>query len=125
MKPHTMEGIAANISMFFQICEEYAGTACEPGRVSIEDLSQLFLERYDHSRPLTWFDAEMRASTGIDVFTTPFPRDIGFATVTHGGFDLLILQCELEDEVKEKAISEFLDLDALGIRIPPGVLHSC
>jgi hypothetical protein len=102
--------VAANLSMFFQIFEEYAGVPYTPGAFTIQQLTDLFLERYDHSRPLTWFDAELKPMIGIDAFASDFPTDEGSCVLHRDAFDLLILQAELDDASKEKAISSFLGL---------------
>lgn len=106
---------AANLSMFFQVFEEYVGRPYAPHLFSVDELAELFLERYDHSRPLTWFDAEMRRSTGLDVYGWSFPRGVGWTTIRAKHVDLLILQCELSDQTKEEAISEFLGLEGFGM----------
>lgn len=103
--------IAANLSMFFQLFEEYAGTPYLPGRFSTREIIDIFLEKYNHSRPLTWFDAEMKTSLEIDVYKWPFPKDRGYLSVSKGDIDLLLLQSELEDSAKEVAISEFVGLE--------------
>jgi hypothetical protein len=103
--------VAANLSMFFQIFEEYAGVPYTPDAFTIQQLTDLFLERYDHSRPLTWFDAELKPMIGIDAYASDFPTDEGSCVLHRDEFDLLILQAELDDASKEKAISSFLGLE--------------
>jgi hypothetical protein len=105
------EPVANNVSMFFQQRRRYI----RPGRAAVDYDPELevavFLERYIHTRPLTWFDAEFRPMLGVDVFATPFPRERGYATVDQGRVRVLILKTELDDEVKASAISEFLGLN--------------
>jgi hypothetical protein len=79
--------------------------------LDIDGMIELFLRRYMHWRPLTWFDAELKTTLGVDVYQHPFPREQGFYAIEVDNVKLLVLKCELEDEVKARAISDFLQLD--------------
>jgi hypothetical protein len=105
------EPIGNNISMFFQVFEQYAGPHRDPGSYAMHELIELFLNSYVHSRPLTWFDVEFKRTLGIDVYEHPFPKETGYLAVKHGNVDLLVLKCELSDSIKERAISRFLGID--------------
>jgi hypothetical protein len=105
------EPIAANISMFFQMFAQYVGVPQPESTHTIEQLGQIFQERYVHSRPLTWFDAELKATLGIDVFAHDFPRERGYERYENGPVRLLVLKSEIDDAAKQHAIGEFLGLD--------------
>jgi len=110
------EPIAANVSMFFQMFAQYVGVAQEDSPHSVAQLGRIFLERYVHSRPLTWFDAELRTTLGIDVFARDFPHARGYERYDRGPVRLLVLKSELDDAAKQGAIGEFLDLDGFEMR---------
>jgi len=107
------EPVANNVSMFFQVFGEYA----DPGRgvadYATEELIQIFLDRYIHTRPLTWLDAELKTTLGIDVYSCPFPIEKGCLAMRQGHVELLVMKCELPDSAKERAIAEFVGLDNL------------
>ena len=109
------EPIANNVSMFFQLIDHYIGTTIEQSTYDIDTVIQIFLERYMHSRPLTWFDAEVKTTLGIDVFRQPFPIARGYNIVSDDNISLLVLRCELDDQSKAQAIAEFLGLDRFEI----------
>jgi hypothetical protein len=109
------EPIANNVSMFFQLIDHYIGTTIEQSTYDIEKIIQIFLTRYMHSRPLTWFDAEVKTTLGVDVFRDPFPIARGYNIVSSDNVSLLVLKCELDDQSKARAIAEFLDLDSFEI----------
>lgn len=109
------EPVANNISMFFQILDQYLDTGMERSDCDIDELVNIFLKRYMHSRPLTWLDAEIKTNFGIDVYQTPFPVDQGYTMISRGRINLLILRCEMDDRVKAQAIADFLGLDAFEI----------
>jgi hypothetical protein len=109
------EPVANNISMFFQLLDQYIGTDSDISDYSIDELINIFIENYAHARPLTWLDAEIKTNFGIDVFQDPFPIDQGYTIITRGRTSLLVLRCELDDRTKAQAIANFLDLDEFEI----------
>ena len=109
------EPVAANVSLFFQVFSKYAGTNCRPADYNVDELTRIFVDRYMHSRPLTWFDTELKRMLGIDVYEHPFPTDKGYTTISSGNTDLLVLRCELDDVSKAGVIAEFVGLDEFEI----------
>ncbi len=109
------EPIANNVSMFFQILDHYAGVPYEKANLSTEQLITMFLDRYMHTRPLTWLDAELGTMLGIDVYAYEFPKDKGYLAIKENNIDLLVMKCELSDREKESAIKSFLDIDEFEI----------
>lgn len=105
----TRDRIARNISAFFTNFERIIGVKVEDSKFSIDQLRELFLKNYTHHEPLDWFDANIRLYFDIDVFATPFPC-CGYAQYEKGPVRLLIFRCELEDEVKNKCVSDFLKM---------------
>ncbi len=106
--------LARNVSAFFMNLGMFAGSGstspAEAGR-----LTKIFLRKYPHSVPLSWFDRELKRSLGIDVYETPFDRDAGCLRITQDHFDLLVLRAEDDDSVKEAALNEFFDRDDIEI----------
>ena len=107
------EPVTNNISMFFETCAEFADRGRCLSDYSIEELVELFLDRYIHSRPLIWLDVELKTTLGIDVYSVPFPIEKGYTTIGDGPFELLILKCELSDSEKETALAKFIGIDDL------------
>ena len=116
------EPIANNISMFFQILDHYTGEKHEKANWTTDRLIQLFLDRYIHTRPLTWFDAELRPMLGIDVYEYAYPKDRGHLSIEKDNIELLVLKCELSNREKESAVKAFLGIDEF--KIIPGNLSS-
>jgi len=105
------EPIARNISAFFQNFERFTGLDHAKSREADKRLTDRFLREYRHDVPLKWFDDEPKVTLGVDVYARPFPHERGYARINHGHTDMLVLKCETDDAVKERAISEFLGLD--------------
>lgn len=105
------EPIAGNISMFFQLLDRYTGKQTDSHQLDTDELIQIFLERYLHARPLSWFDVEFRSTLGIDVYNHPFPHERGYDSFCAGPLDVLVIKSEISDDVKTRVISKFLDVD--------------
>ncbi len=109
------EPVANNISMFFQVLYQYLGQDVQPVACDTDELIDVFIERYMHSRPLTWLDAEIKTHFGIDVFQLPFPIERGYTTISQDNVSLLVLRCDLDDRAKGRAIADFIGLDKFEI----------
>jgi hypothetical protein len=109
------EPISRNISAFFENLQsfEHASNAVVD---SIDVLIQDFLGRYNHRVPLTWFDDEIRATTGINVYDYGFPHDRGFMILEVAPFSLLVMRHDLNDRRKEEILAEFLELDSFSLQ---------
>lgn len=107
------EPVSANLSMFFQRFEQYAGRRYDPQAFTVDQIIEIFQSRYIFSWPLTWFDKELKARLGIDVFEAPFPHEAGYARFRRGDVDLLVLRTESPDALKERAVGELTGLPGL------------
>lgn len=107
--------VATNLSGFFHNYiwwpEEIKARCVEPSDDCLEALQCRFLEHYPHEVPAIWFDIEIRPLYGVDVFATPFDRDLGYA-IYHSDFaDILLLKLEKLNQCAAPAFYEFMGLD--------------
>jgi hypothetical protein len=110
--------IARNIAVFFHNLTEYITDWHERytiGALDVHEVQEVFLEvasAYD--RLDSWFDIQMKAipAFGIDVYATPFPREIGYK-IYPGSAQARLLLIRLEDltECAERAMQEFLGIE--------------
>lgn len=107
------EPVSRNFAAFFQNFKRFTGTDHKDADFQIEKLVELFLSEYRHETPLNWFDIEMKKTIGIDVYKNPFPKEKGYITIKKENFDLLVLKLELLDNIKQKVLTEFLDIKDL------------
>ena len=96
-----------NISAFFQNHASYQFNA--------GNVAQVFQRQYPHGTPLEWFDRELKALTGIDVYQTPFPKAQGYQTLANDHFEVLIVRMEDLDRC-HTAIRNFLGIPGLKIQ---------
>lgn len=59
-----------------------------------------------------WFEQELCAATGIDVYDSPFPHCEGARSYTKGRFRALVLRAENLTDIGPRAIASFLGLAA-------------
>jgi hypothetical protein len=104
------EPVAANVSLFFQVLGQFMRSDGRRGLPEISEIVDVFIERYTHFRPMTWFDVELKQELGIDVYEHEFPTDKGHLRISSGLTDLLILRSELDDGRKAEAVADFLGL---------------
>lgn len=112
--------VSRNVSSFFENLETlypalnveamvaeqgYDGTA--------RALIDLFMRDFKHELPLTWFDDEIKAIFGIDVYADAFPRERGYTRYSNDRADLLLLRLEDLSTSAAPAFSEFLDIENL------------
>ena len=103
--------MSKNVSSFFQNYEKNTGRPYSPSDLSLEALSDLFFNRYQHHRsPLTWFDDYIKRYTNIDVYSQQFPVAAKAYTLNRDNVDLLVMRCDLADEQKARQIERFLGL---------------
>lgn len=108
--------IARNISLFFHLFPVYTGSSAENTVYSIETLNQIFLHQLRHTMPLDWFDLELKAATGIDVYQYTFPKEQGHLIIEENSVNLLILKCELPDDIKVQVVSDFLGIEGFHLK---------
>lgn len=76
-----------------------------------EALLAHFLERFPHDIPLRWFDGEMAAVFGIDVYGSGFPRELGYRVYERGRVQLMVLKLEMLGVVGGEAFRQFMGIE--------------
>jgi hypothetical protein len=110
------ELIGRNVSAFFQNFERETGVSEKLAHtLPMQQLIDVFLEKFPHDMPLNWFDDQLKVMTGIDVFEYKFPP-LGVQFIRRGNIDLLLMQSEVPDWLKESAVEQFLGLDEFRIK---------
>lgn len=84
--------------------------AMSPG--CLEALGSYFLDSYPHDVPETWFDMEVRALYGVDVYAQPFDPQRGYAVYHSDTADVLLLKLETLNQAAPTAVGDFLGLGA-------------
>ncbi len=100
--------VARNLSAFFENLDAFTDIGPDRLREDVPGLIELFLAAYPHEVPLTWFDRELRATLGVDIFAVPFPAERGWVELTGSGHRVLVLKLEAGDAVMQQAIGAFL-----------------
>ncbi|MBD3289158.1 hypothetical protein GF337_10165 [candidate division KSB1 bacterium] len=110
--------IARNISSFFQDINHRFPEFNYPQKARtlkqdelVTELIKLYFEKHDHEKPLWWFDKELKQTFGVDVYSTPFPKNHGYKVYNCKRAKVLLIRLENLDQCKKKAFREFLNID--------------
>jgi hypothetical protein len=83
-----------------------AGDTHKLNKLFIRDV--LTSDRLD--KHLYWYERDFKAATGIDIFAHPFSAEARTGVIDHQTYPTLILRTEMDDRIKAKAITEFLNV---------------
>ena len=109
--------VATNLSGFFHNTHWWPedliarSRAYTPGWET--ELLDYFLSSYPHDVPADWFDMEMKAVFGIDVFAQDFDQQAGYQLYDSQAYPLLLLRLENMNESMAAVVSNFLGLETL------------
>lgn len=114
----TRDPVARNISFFFYyIFNRQTKTIFTLDFENLEELLSLFLKSPSldgfntHETPLLWFDVEMKAVLGIDVYRTKFPFNKGYEIYKGERADVLLIRLEDLGRCYQQAFREFLGIE--------------
>jgi len=121
----TREPVARNISTFFEnldvepldagqryrIQSDYYGFETVLRMEDLDELIHLFFAKLYHDRPLQFFDEEIRAVFGIDVFSSEFPIARGYNIYEGERADVLLIRLEDLNDCAADAFKGFLNID--------------
>jgi len=105
--------IGRNISGFFQEYERYVGRPFRHDDFSVEELRNIFLEKYNHRAPLDWMD-RLKSHFDIDVYAEPILPS-HYKRYQSGSVECLLLRHDIDNEEKARILQDFLGLDHLEI----------
>lgn len=111
------EPVARNVSDFFQVGPLRLGFDHERAvaggvEAAVEEVRRRFLEAESvHEVPLTWFDTELKAVFGIDVYAVPFERARGYQLYENERARVLLIRLEDLRACAPAAFEEFLGLE--------------
>lgn len=103
----TREPIGRGVSAFFQNYDHFMGNMAFNTSPTINELKEIFLNSFYHDMVENWHDKNIKSDFGIDVYAEPFPN-CGYNTYISSNCELLLMQSEINDSIKEKLIAEFI-----------------
>lgn len=81
------------------------------GQIDSTKLVEMFLREFpEHDYTLDWFDRELNAVFGVDVFDKPFPHSQGYALFQKGNVRVLVLKLETLPTVGRAGVNALLSL---------------
>lgn len=100
--------IERNISGYFEFLDNRYRTRDAHAKQPLAKLLEDFLSNYNQNFALDWFDLEMKAVFGLDVYQTRFPIEKRSLELENERCRLLLLRADLPETEKSDAVSEFL-----------------
>jgi hypothetical protein len=95
----TRDPLARTISAYFEQYQYVLGK--DINQVNTKDLIANFFEFANHHTPHIWFDNEIKAMLGADVYKLDFDREIGWHKVQTRYYHLLIIKMESLSSLEE------------------------
>lgn len=100
-----------NISEFFE--NDLEAKYTEATDENVDALIQRFINTYDHSEALNWFQNEFDPALQTEMFQHPFDADLGWSKYTDAPYEILCLKTTLPDKLKGEVIEDFLGIQNL------------
>lgn len=103
------EPVGRALSAFMEYFSEDFVCCYDTRYGGIKENAYRFMEKYlkEDYEFTWWFDEELKAVTGIDVYQYPFDRERGFARISEDGIEILLLKTDKISE-NQALISEFV-----------------
>ncbi|WP_274364314.1 putative capsular polysaccharide synthesis family protein [Paenibacillus thermotolerans] len=102
--------IQRNMSSFFQIIDKHDRDILNKGNNDVNFLIRHFFENYMHDYPLTWFDKELKAVFGYDVYNSNFDKEKGYIISKADNVEILVFKMEKIKEIGIEALNKFMNL---------------
>ena len=108
--------VARNLSAFFHGLNYWYPEAQEEydqldDQVLFTNIRQVFLNKFPHDRPITWFNSEIRSIFGIDIFSGHFPKEKRYKIYDGEQDRLLLIRLEDFNRCYREAMHEFLRIE--------------
>lgn len=104
------EPVARNVSAFFLDIERFFTDFFERyqnNEISLQDMTDVFINEFPHDMPLDWFDVEIKAPFNIDVFEKKYDDQKGYMLIEHDNVSLLVIKLEKLNTCFKTAFLEF------------------
>jgi hypothetical protein len=113
--------VSRNISTFFYNLPEILPNWPEElknGNLSMERLWSLFAGTESiQNAPIDWFDSQLKALTGIDVFASPFARERGYQIYPRDSrFNVMVVRLEDLNWCAGSALQDFLGIKGFRLK---------
>ena len=118
----TREPVGRAISFVFEDLVKQAPEALKSdNQIDLEivktSLDELLSKPNGISDPSRWFDQELLACFGMDVFSTSYNIDQGYTIISTGSVSALVIRMEDIDRSLSQALSSFLDISLNSISL--------
>jgi hypothetical protein len=99
--------------MFFNNLDSYVPNYEERYRrneLQFAELTEFFLHRFNDTTPEYWFDTQVKAVFGLDVYAVPFDRGRGYQIYENERARLVVIRLEDFNRAVPPALKDFLGI---------------
>lgn len=104
--PHAVSAFCHRLDLHFPDLE----TRLAQNTLAMSDLTNYFISQFHDDLPLRWFEEQVNALFGIDVYAEPFVRERGYQIYSSPRARMLLLRGEDLNKVAGAAFQEFLGI---------------
>ncbi len=105
-----------NISAFFDAFKLYTGIKPNDYNGGSKKLKEYYDENLNHEFPLNWFDNQFFDATKINVYDYKFDKEQGYSTLKTDAIEILLINSDINDSVKEDLIKNFCNLKSFKLK---------
>lgn len=105
-----------NVSAFFEVFELHTGEKSTEFTGDFEKLKQLYYENLNHTFPINWFEKQFFEATDINIFDYNYDKDKGYQIIKKEPIEVLLINSNVADPIKEKLIMDFCDLKTFTLK---------
>ena len=105
-----------NISAFFDVFELHTGEKSTEYGGDMEQLKEMYYKKLNHNFPINWFEKQFFEATNINVYSYDFNKEKGYKIIKKDHVELLLINSNVADSVKEELISNFCDLKTFTLK---------
>ncbi|NOH04657.1 MAG: hypothetical protein HND47_23150 [Chloroflexi bacterium] len=107
--------VALKVSALFQLLDQHVPDWQErnnEGSLTTSDLNNLFFstQEFGFTGLDQWYDNQVKKLWGLDVYSQPFPHEMGYQIFQKKNIKFMIIRLEDLNRVAEQAFNEFLGL---------------
>lgn len=110
------EPIARNMAAFFETIELAYPNLFNQFEYNRDETIRQIISHYfeidmnEHSVPINWWGNELEEVFEVDVFSEPFPKELGYKIIRNGSVEVLVIKLEKLQECAKDAFHEFLGI---------------
>lgn len=102
--------IDRNLSAFFDAFKMYTGVDPIKYNNEVSLLKDIYLDKLPHYYPTKWYEKQFFEGVNFNVYNYNFDKEKEYSVYKGEGVELLMMNCNLDNRIKEDLISNFCNI---------------